>query len=95
MELFRYGIIAEPCYRNRFKKYIIREISPEGKEVCKIIADSIEFLKYEEETAGLIDLLKDCEVFICGNKVTVDVDFNKLQELEYKSTDWNFPQKKR
>ncbi len=95
MELFRYGIIAEPCYRNLFNQIIVREISNENKEVCKIIGNSSEFRKYGDEKAGLIDLLKDCEVFINGDKLTIDIDFNKLQELDNENIERSFPRKER
>ncbi len=94
-ELFRYGIIAEPCYGNFFNRIIVKEISSKNKEVCKVICNSSDYQKYGKEKIGLIDLLYDCEIFILGNKLKIDVDFNKLQELEHESIERIFPRKKR
>ena len=94
-ELFRYAIVAYPCYGHRFNKYVVKEISTEKREVRKIILRHDDLREYSEEKSGLIDLLSDSDIYLNGKKIIINVDFDKLQEIEETSIERVFPRKKR
>lgn len=95
LDLLRYGIIAEPCFRHVVDNFYIGHFNDEGKNSLKISVKKEDLRLYGIEEAGLYDLIVDSEVFLNGQKVEIIVDFNKLKEFEYSNLERNFPRKDR
>ncbi len=95
LELLRYGIVAESCFRYIADKFYIGDFNQEGKSTLKVFVKKEDLRLYGKEEAGLYDLMVDSEIFLHGRKVEVNVDFEKLKELEYANLKRNFPRKNR
>jgi len=95
LEMLRYGIIAEPCFRGIIDNFIIQEESNTEEKIITIQCDSNLFKDYGEENIGLVDILPKIKTKLKGKNIKIDVDFNKIQEQEYKELSKLYPRKKR
>lgn len=95
LELFRYGIVAEPCFRHFVDKLYIGDFNEEGKTTLKVLVKKEDLRLYGKEEAGLYDLMAESEIILNGQKVGITVDFEKLKEFEYSNLQRNFPRKDR
>ncbi|OFX51416.1 MAG: hypothetical protein A2046_04435 [Bacteroidetes bacterium GWA2_30_7] len=95
LNLIRYGTIAIILYKFNYNKYLIGEPKEVDKDFIAVEIDGKDLEEYVKEEIGLYDLLNDNKIFINNKKIEVSVDFDKLKELEYLSTERRFPKKKR
>lgn len=95
MELIRYAIIAEPCYRRIIKTFWIQETTEAHKDSLAVQLQGDLLYDYVLENAGLIDLIHEGTVLLNGKSIRIEVDFEYLKKLEYKSLDTIYPRKNR
>lgn len=95
LEMLRYGILAEPCFRNWAKTIAIIEVDKDNKEFCKIVGDANLFREYNFEEAGIVDLANDLKYYFTKNVAEINVDFNKVQNWDFENLGRMFPRKKR
>lgn len=96
LKLLRYGIIAEPFFRQVATDYVVREVD-EIPALAKLIVKSQgENLRlYGIEQAGLYDLLAEGSIYLNNKLIPLSIDFELLEEQEKLSLDRLFPRKKR
>jgi hypothetical protein len=96
LKLIRYGIIAVLLYKFYYENFIITETKPEGgMDFISVELKSKDLESYAKEEIGLYDILNDSNIYLSGRKIDVTVDFDKLKEIEYSSTDRRFPRRSR
>lgn len=95
LELLRYCTIAIGLFKDSFRTYLIQEIKEKDKGFLAIKVNGQDLEDYVKEEAGLYDLLDCCELFINGKKINVEVDFQKLEEMEYLNLERRFPRRKK
>lgn len=95
LEMLRYGILAEPCYRNWAKMITVVEVDEDKNEYCKLIGEVDNFRDYNFENAGIVDLANDLNYYFKGTKSEIIVDFTKIQKLENNNLGRLFPRKRR
>jgi hypothetical protein len=95
LEMLRFGILAEPCYRNWAKMIAVIEVDEEENELCKVVGKVDNFREYNFEEAGIVDLANDLDYYFKGNPAEIVVDFSKTQEIEDNNLGRIFPRKKR
>lgn len=91
LEMLRFGILAEPCYRNWAKMIAVVEVDEDKNEYCKLIGEVDNFRDYNFENAGIVDLVNDLNYYFKGTKSEIIVDFTKIQELENNNLGRLFP----
>lgn len=95
LQMTRYGILAEPLFNFYYESYIIQETKEELKSSLTINVSGKSLKEYNQEKAGLVDLINDSEISANGNRIQIVVDFNKLSDIEYSGTERRFPRKQR
>jgi len=95
LKMLRYGILAEPCYRNWAKTIAVIEVDNEENEICKVVGKVENYREYNFETAGIVDLANDLNYYFKGNRAEIVVNFDKVKELEDSNLGRIFPRKKR
>ncbi len=95
LKLIRYGIVGVLLYKFYYENFIITETKPDGMDFISVEVKSKDLEAYAKEEIGLYDILNDSNIYLTGQKIDVTVDFNKLREIEYSSTNRRFPRKSR
>jgi len=94
LSAIRYGIAAEPCFKSLIKKYVFLGEGEETRRL-KVEAQSGIFSDYNDEKAGLLDLVTEVEASVGNVLLKVGVDFQKLKEIESNTLERKFPRRKR
>ncbi len=92
--MLRFGIIAEPLFRQIADRYNTVITGPDGFRLT-VLSNGQSYLEYAEELAGIYDLLVEAEVYLNGEKLDIQVDFAQLDELELTTLGRKFPRKRR
>ena len=95
MELSRYAVLAETVYGGLADTYIIRETHADGKEQVITIFNRDLLVEYNDQSAGLIDLLHEAVISVKGMVVRLTVDFEEVGKQERTSLGETFPRKGR
>lgn len=95
MSLLRYGIVGSTFYKFNYETCQIQESITKNSNHLKVIADFSDLDDFGKENCGMYDLLYDCKLYINGSLTPIEVDFDKLEKLDYTSTRRIFPRKKR
>ena len=95
MECGHYGVLARSVFGEDFDHYVVRTISESGQSRLSTVLPGELLGQYIEERAGLYDLLHEAHVRLNGNRVIINVDFDKVTEAERVSLDAPFPRKNR
>jgi hypothetical protein len=93
LKLIRYGIVGVLLYKFYYENFIITETNSDGIDFISVEVKSKDLEAYAKEEIGLYDILNDSNIYLTGQKIDVTVDFDKLREIEYSSTDRRFPKK--
>ncbi|PAP74182.1 hypothetical protein [Rubrivirga marina] len=82
--LFRYNLLAQTVYGDLFEPYVTR--TPRGPDGApsRVTLETPGALlaQYDDETAGLIDLMFESAIWIDGEEARVQVDFDAWAERE-------------
>lgn len=88
----RFGIVAESCFKSLIKNYVILGEGEKEKQF-RLEAPASIFHDYNDEKAGLLDLASEVKASVGDIILNVNVDFDKLEEIEIASLGRKFPRR--
>lgn len=95
MELSRYAILAEAVYGSIAHTYITRETHEDGNEQVVSVLRQDPLHEYNDQIAGLLDLLHEAVVRVNGTTMRLSVDFEEVSKQERTSLAETFPRRDR
>lgn len=87
VELIRYCLLAEPLFYPRVESFIVDELTEEGKDSYQVWLKASDLRHYNIRKANIYDLLHDGNFYRNKINLNINVDFEKLKELNIKSFD--------
>lgn len=92
MMAIRCGIAAEPCFKSLIKNYVVLG---DGKKESqfRLEAPASIFNDYNNEKAGLFDLANEIKASSGDMILNVNIDFDKIEEIEMASLGRKFPRR--